>query len=101
MSIVTVTADVYSTRSEGSPVYRVYIDGDLLTERTWIWPAYETFICERIEVDIAPGEHRLELVDCSKTGVFYLKNVTVDGVAYNSRVFTVNGAPNNGAVFTV
>jgi hypothetical protein len=101
MSTVTITADVYSTRSEGAPVYRVYVDGDLLTERTWVWPAYETYICEHIEVDVDPGQHRLELVDCSRNGVFYLKNITVNGVAHDGTVFTVNGAPNNGTVFTV
>ena len=89
MSTVTVTADVYCTRSEGSPVYRIYVDGDLLTERNWIWPAYDTYICERIEVDVEPGEHRLDLVDCSTDTVFYLKNITVNGVANNGPVFTV------------
>ena len=89
MSTVTVTADVYATRSEGAPIYRIYVDGDLLTERNWAWPAYENYVREHIEVDVAPGEHRLELVDCSNAGVFYIKNVTI------------NGAPNNGSVFTV
>jgi hypothetical protein len=89
MSIVAITADVYATRGEGAPVYRIYVDGNLLTERNWAWPAYDTYICEHIEVDVDAGEHRLELVDCSNTGVFYLKNITI------------NGAPNNGTVFTV
>ena len=89
MSLVTVTADVYVTRGDGAPTYRIYIDNDLLTERTWAWPAYEVFIREKIEVDVEPGEHRLELVDCKDTGVFYLKNITI------------NGEPNDGTVFTV
>jgi len=89
MSLVTVTADVYAVRGEGGPVYRIYVDGDLLTERSWAWPAYETYIHEHIEVDVGPGEHRLELEDCSNTNVFYFKNITVNGVANNGPVFTV------------
>jgi hypothetical protein len=89
MSATTITVDVYCARSEGSPIYRVYVDDDLLTERNWSWPAYEVYIQEHIEVDVAPGSHKLDIVDCSNNNVFYLKNITV------------NGTPNNGPVFTV
>ena len=89
MTNVAVTVDVYCTRSEGSPVYRVYVDGDLLTERNWVWAAYDTYVREHIEVEVDEGEHKLDVVDCSNNNVFYLKNITV------------NGVPNNGPVFTV
>jgi hypothetical protein len=89
MNTVTVTADVYCTRGEGNPAYRVYIDGDLLTERNWAWPAYEIYIRENLIVNVEAGEHQLDIVDCSNNNVFYLKNVTVNGIANNGGVFTV------------
>ena len=89
MSIASVKFDVYCTRAEGNPAYRLYVDGDLLTERTWAWPAYEVFVRENIEVEVEAGEHRLDLVDCSNNGVFYLKNITINGAANNGPVFTV------------
>ena len=89
MTNVAVTVDVYCTRSEGSPIYRLYVDDDLLTERNWAWPAYETYVREHIEVDVGPGSHKIDFVDCSNNNIFYLKNITV------------NGQPNNGATFTV
>jgi hypothetical protein len=89
MNTVIVTADVYCTRNEGNPVYRVYVDGDLLTERNWAWPTYEIFVRENIVVDVGSGQHRLEVIDCSNNNVFYLKNITVNGVANNGPVFTV------------
>jgi len=89
MTNVSLSVDVYCTRSEGNPAYRVYVDGDLLTERNWIWPAYEVYIKENIEVEVEAGEHRLEVVDCSNNNVFYLQNITVNGVANNGPVFTV------------
>jgi hypothetical protein len=89
MNTVTITADVYAIRGEGGPAYRIYVDEDLLTERSWAWPAYNTYVRERIEVNVEPGEHRLDLVDCSNNGVFYLKNITINGAANNGPVFTV------------
>lgn len=89
MSIASVKFDVYCTRAEGNPAYRLYVDGDLLTERTWAWPAYEVFVHENVEVEVEAGEHRLDLVDCSNNNVFYIKNVTVNGTANNGPVFTV------------
>jgi len=89
MSTVSVRIDVYCTRAEGNPAYRLYVDGDLLTERTWTWPAYEVFVRENIEVNVEPGDHKLDLVDCSNNNVFYIKNVTVNGTANNGPVFTV------------
>jgi hypothetical protein len=84
---VTLTVDVYCTRGEGSPTYRVYVDDELLTERTWGWPAYEMYVKEIISVNVAPGAHRLEVRECNCDAVFYVKNVTV------------NGNPNNGGLF--
>jgi len=89
MSLVTVTVDVYCTRNEGDPVYRVYVDGDLLTERNWAWPTYEIFVRENIVVDVDSGQHQVEVIDCSNNNVFYLKNITVNGAANNGPVFTV------------
>jgi hypothetical protein len=89
MTRTALTVDVYCTRGEGAPAYRLFVDGDLLTERNWAWPAYEVFIRENIEVEVESGSHNIELVDCSNNNVFYLQNITV------------NGLPNNGPVFTV
>jgi hypothetical protein len=89
MSTVSITVEVHCARSENSPIYRIYVDEDLLTERNWIWRAYDTYVCEHIEVDLGPGTHVLSLVDCSVVPVFSIKNITV------------NGQPNTGPVFTV
>jgi len=79
MALTSITVDVYSTRTDGQHAYRVSVDGDLLTERTWVWPAYEVFIRENIEVDLDPGAHNLEVRECTSEGVFYIKDVTVNG----------------------
>ena len=89
MTRVLVQADVYCTRAEGHPSYRVYVDNDLLTERTWAWNTYDTFIRENIEVDVEPGDHKVHLIDCSNKNVFVIKDVVVNGQANNGPVFTI------------
>lgn len=89
MTHVVITAEVYCTRGDGNPIYRIYVNDDLLTERNWTWPAYETYIRENIEVEVDAGTHQLNLVDCNPEPVFYLKNVTVNGAANNGGMFTV------------
>lgn len=39
--------------------YRIYIDGELMAERLWIWPN-DKMIIENFVVDIAPGEHHFK-----------------------------------------
>ena len=89
MALTSLTVDVYCTRSDGSHAYRVSVDGDLLTERTWSWPCHEVFIREHIEVDLGPGAHTVEVRECTPEGVFYTKDVTVNGGAIPGNTFFV------------
>jgi hypothetical protein len=75
--LTTVLLDVYCrTTHEGNLIYRLYVDRDLLTERTWIWPAYDTYINEHIEVDLAPGDHCVQLINPGSNITF--RNVNVN-----------------------
>jgi hypothetical protein len=78
MALVRLTAEVFCNRSEGEPTYRVYVDDDLLTERSWVWPAYEVFVREYIEVEVEPGAHRLTISECNCDPVFEIKNAMVN-----------------------
>lgn len=79
MAIMTLTIDVYCNRSEGEPSYRVFVDDEMLTERSWVWPAYEVFVKEHIEVNVEPGAHRLEIRECGGNDTFIVKDMTVNG----------------------
>ena len=81
MALTQISVDVYCQRNaDSNPIYRVYVDNDLLTERTWAWPAYEIYIKENIEVDIEPGQHRVMIYTCNGPGNVIFKNLTVNGV---------------------
>jgi hypothetical protein len=62
------------------PAYRIYIDGDLLAERSFIWRDESTFVRENIVVFIGPGKHYLK-IDKVGDARNYLDftNVTVNG----------------------
>lgn len=80
MAHAALTIDVYCHRDwDSSPVYRVYVDDDLLTERTWAWPSYETYIKEHIEVEVEHGAHQVKIYNCAPNNNISFKNVTVDG----------------------
>ena len=48
--------DVYAVWYKTAPAYRIYVDGQLMTERTFLGTEGE-FYRERISVDLTPGEH--------------------------------------------
>lgn len=80
MSLVTVSIDVFCEGlKNNAPFYRLYVDNELLTERTWTWPSYEVFIREQIEVDVDSGSHTITLDNCNSPTVFKFKNPQING----------------------
>jgi hypothetical protein len=83
MALVQVAVDVYCDSGVDPSAYRVYVDNDLLTERSWIWPSYETFIREHIVVDVDPGTHTVRLERCQGVSNFTVRAFSVDGQSLN------------------
>ena len=53
-----------------APIYRVYVDGDLLTERSYIWDGVREYVREHLLVNIAPGTHTLKIEPVVYPGCF-------------------------------
>lgn len=85
MRIVKITADIYSGLESQNSTYRMHVDFDMLTERTFTWDAEKHFITEHLVVNLAPGEH---CVSCEAIRGITMKNVTVDGIP-STPVFTI------------
>lgn len=79
MKEVEITCDVYCRWTASPPAYRVYVDNDLLTERTYVWDISEQFVRENIIVNIEPGAHslRIEPVNPEVTS-FSIRNITIN-----------------------
>lgn len=76
-----ITVDVYASWSDRSPTYRVYVDGELLTERDFIWSGTSTFVRENIIVNLAPGQHNVTVEQTNAQGKINTRNIQVNGTA--------------------
>jgi hypothetical protein len=87
MKECTITVDVHAHWSEKPPVYRVFVDDNLLTERDFIWSG-GTFIRENIIVNLEAGSHTVKIEQTGGNGTVTAKNIVVDGISSASD-FTV------------
>ena len=78
---VHISADIFCTWVNDNPMYRVYVDDHLLTERNYRWNNEHQYVREHIIVDIEPGTHS-----------FYLETIGYDA-KFTVGNFTVNGRP--------
>jgi hypothetical protein len=70
------------------PIYRVYVNNELFTERTWIWQD-DLYLREEIQIEAEPGDYniRYELVPPNLAELL----VTLPVVDYGSAVVTEDG----------
>jgi|688.fasta_scaffold1131103_2 hypothetical protein len=83
---------VHAHWNDTAPVYRIYVDDDLLTERTFGYQSYQFYILEHILCNLDDGTHYLKLVNLSHNSRFELKNFHVDDqpIAANNLSMTPN-----------
>jgi hypothetical protein len=84
--------DVYSHWSDNPPIYRIYIDNEMMVERTFGWPSYQNYITEHMYCDLVTGVHTLSLENLDPTSRFELEYFTVDKTAVNKNLLKTNGA---------
>lgn len=95
-----INIDLFCFRSDNNPKnYRLYVDGDLITERTYIWinaghdSKHGKYVKENIWVNLEPGEHEVTVVAIDKSpGKFYFRNLLIDQipVEHNNGKFIIN-----------
>jgi len=73
------------------PSYRIYVDDDLITERTFSWNPTTDYIEEHVAVNARPGPHTLRVENITpKLGTFVVENLRVDGLPSDSNsVFNI------------
>lgn len=80
MNHTCIDVDVWCKWDTTPPAYRVYVDDQLLTERTFIWETSRHYIREHIEVYLDNGWHELRIEKCSNTNAqFITNNIAVNG----------------------
>jgi hypothetical protein len=93
MSETRITVQVHALQPRWidieKPKYRIYVNDDLITERTWIWDQ-QTYIEETLWAELASGiSHtvRLELIKSKPCNLaqFGLQNLLVNEEPYPDR----------------
>lgn len=80
---VRVLADLQCDWEGLSPIYRLYVNDELFTERTWIWDS-NTYLEESVPITAEPGQYilRWELVP-PNLATLTVDNIRIDfGPAY-------------------
>lgn len=70
--------DVYGHWNNKPPVYRIFIDDEMVTERTFGWPSYQNYITEHIACDLDTGVHTLRLQNLDEQSRFEIENFLVN-----------------------
>lgn len=83
--------DVYSHWSDSPPIYRIYVDNEMLTERTFGWPSYQNYITEHMYCDLDTGVHTLCLENLDSNSRFELEHFTVNKQPVNKNLLKTNG----------
>jgi hypothetical protein len=73
---VNVLSDVYCEWHLRPPTYRVWVNDELFTERTWIW--HNEYLEENIAICAPPGEYQIEYeLIPSNAGKLSVRNMRV------------------------
>ena len=79
MREVSISVDLYCKWEITPPIYRLYVDDTLLTERTYIWNCEEQFVREHVIVNLEHGTHTLKIESVnSEFAVFMKRNFSID-----------------------
>lgn len=79
MTHTCIDIDVWCKWTGTPPVYRVYVDNEMLTERDFIWETSRHYIREHIEVTLDAGWHEVRIENCSGHSEFITNNIVVNG----------------------
>ena len=80
MGIVHVTFELWCEWSNSPPVYRIYINDELLTERDYFFDNKEVYLEEHAPLLTSAGAHYLKIVNLTpKDGDFVIKNFKING----------------------
>jgi hypothetical protein len=91
---VRVLADIHCDWEGLNPIYRVYVNDELFTERTWRWT--DAYLEEMLQIEADPGNYNLrwELVP-PHLATLQVRNVRVDygpGNIKNNTILRISDA---------
>jgi hypothetical protein len=82
--------DVHAHWSDNPPVYRLYVNDEMLTERTFGWAPHQFYIRENLSCNLNTGVHRLRLDQINNSGYLELDNLRVNTDQVNKSFLKTN-----------
>ena len=77
---VQIQCDVYCKWDGNDTRYRLYVNEELFTERSWIWSGKEYYLEELITIEAPPGLYKIKYELLEPTGSkIKIKNMRVNG----------------------
>jgi hypothetical protein len=90
---VKVTFDVYCESRGKNPVYRVYVNDELFTERSWVFSDTQ-YLREMLQISAPPGEYNIEIDNLGReANQFKIRNLSAEFgpvTIVNRRKFAIN-----------
>lgn len=88
--ITEISFDLLCDWDDQPPVYRIYADDDLLTERSYIWRNEQSHVRENVIVSLDPGQHRISIISVyPELGRFWTENISINGTPAPNLEFSV------------
>jgi hypothetical protein len=84
--------DVHTHWNTTPPVYRLYVNNELFTERTFKWVSYQYFIREHINCKLDEGVHVLRLENLQPECRFELDAFRVNNNIVNTNSMEISGS---------
>ena len=87
--------DVYGHWSDNPPDYRIYVNDEMMIERTFGWTSYQNYITEHMYCNLDTGVHTLRLENLDANSRFDLASFTVDKNPVNKNLLKTSTAIND------
>lgn len=70
---IKVTFDLYCDWTRKAPAYRIYVDGELFAERSYIWTDH--YLEEMLQISAKPGQHQIKFENLNpESATFSMRN---------------------------
>lgn len=68
--------DIDCEWSDTQPAYRVFVNDELFTERTWVWQ--DTYLEEILQIQACPGQYHIQLKPVHSHSKFTVTNHRIE-----------------------
>lgn len=92
MQDLIIEVDILCEWQTEPPSYRLYIDHDLYTERTYIWRNPNQWVREKLIAELAPGIHVIKILPVIKQVPAIIHQFGLENLTINNKYYTLQNS---------